>query len=408
MGKRKANPGGVSTVFVVSTADIATVQGSTEAHYIARSFARDFDTHVFAPLTDDVPGATSHAHPFDGIVGVLLLNLLYFPYWGYVGYRYDPDVVYCYSNALTPALLLGRLCGATTIHDFQDDPSDQIGEFARTTRGPGSFSYLGVLSYFAALSRYAHMLALREIDAVITLSEPLKAQISRRYRIPSEKIRVVPLGVDTDVFRPLEETASNDDSTLRVAYVGTIRSSRGLNHVIEAMSMLDGSIAENVTFEVFGSPASGDAPIMDELRAQVEAAGLSEQVIWHGYVPHEEIPKTVARCDLAVSPLPPLRSYRVSCPAKIFEYLAMGLPVVATRIEPHERFLTDGEDAMLVPPEDPASIAAALTDAFEDRARLEAMSENARRTALDHDWQTRYGRILDTIQTNSRIEPNAA
>lgn len=381
-------------VFVISTSDISFVQGNTEAHYVAQLFGEAVETHVFAPLSSDLPGVRNHAHPFGGALGVFLLNVLYLPYWLYAANKIQPKVVYCYANVVVPPFVVRAVSGAAVVHDLQADPHDQMREFAERDGGSPALSIL------LAGVKLAHRLALPRSDAVVTLSERLKRRIQRNYGVSVENVHVVPLGVDTERFTPKEESvashggesAASKGDRLRVAYLGTIKHYRGLETVVEALAQLDDGHRSRVQFDVFGS---GDETAIQKLRRTAEAEGVN--LVYHGHVAHETVPDALSACDVAVSPLPELDSYQVSCPAKVFEYLAMGLPIVATRIAPHEHHLTDGTDALLVEPDDPASFATAFERLLDDSDALATMSAAARETALDDDWNERFETITEVV-----------
>lgn len=379
-------------VFVISTNDIGVVRGNTEAHYVSRLFGERYETHVFAPLSADLPNVENHSRPFGGVLGVVALNLLFLPYWLYVGWRVRPAAVYCYGNVVVPPFALRAVTDAVVIHDLQCDPYDQTREFAAadgTSR---------LLSPFIEGVGLAHRLALPRSDAVVALSDDLAATIRRNYGVASENIHVVPLGVDTSAFAPDADGRASRSSRpdaeptaadpLRIAYLGTIRHYRGLDTVVDGLARLDEDRRERVRFDVFGA---GDDAFLADLCEEAETRGV--EIVAHGHVDHDEVPAALAECDLAVSPLPPLDAYLVSCPAKVFEYLASGLPVMATDIPPHERYLTDGEDAALFDPDDPESFADAIDALLDAPDALTAMAASARRTALDHDWTDRFRRI---------------
>lgn len=407
VGEPESDPEGTQhdvegPVFVISTSDISFVQGNTEAHYVAQLFGEAVETHVFAPLSSDLPGVRNHAHPFGGALGVFLLNVLYLPYWLYAAARFRPKAVYCYANVVVPPFVVRAVSGAAVVHDLQADPHDQMREFAE--RDGGSLA----LSVLLAGVKLAHRLALPRSDAVVTLSERLKQRIQRNYGVPAENVHVVPLGVDTERFAPKEESVASvrkestekrkstekrgDSDRLRVAYLGTIKHYRGLETVVEALARLDDEHRNRVQFDVFGS---GDGAAIQKLRRTAEEQGVN--LVYHGHVAHETVPDALSACDVAVSPLPELDSYQVSCPAKVFEYLAMGLPIVATRIAPHERHLTDGTDALLVEPDDPDSFAAAFEQLLDDPDALATMADAARETALDDDWSERFEMITEVV-----------
>jgi glycosyltransferase involved in cell wall biosynthesis len=373
-------------IFVISTTDISFVQGNTEAHYVTRLFGERVETHAFGPISSALPGVTTHSHPFGGALGVFLLNLLSLPYWVYVAARIRPQVVYCYANVVVPPFVVRAVAGAAVVHDLQADPHDQMQEFAERDGGSA------LLAPLLAGVKLAHRLALPRSDAVVTLSERLKRRIRENYCVAAEDVHVVPLGVDTETFAPRDQTADQQHDRLRIAYLGAIEHYRGLEPVVDALARLDEDHRRRVQFDVFGA---GDEAFVAELRRTAEEEGV--ELVYHGHLDHEAVPDALSVCDLAVSPLPELDSYQVSCPAKVFEYLAMSLPIVATRIPPHEAHLTDGEDAILVAPDDPDSFAAAFERLLDDPDELATMAAAARATALEDDWSERFQQISTVV-----------
>lgn len=373
-------------VFVVSTSDVSFVQGSTEAHYVARLFATSVETHVFAPLSSKLPHAENHSYPFGGFLGVFALNVLFLPYWVWMARRERPRAVYAYGNVLVPPLVVRAVTGATVVHDLQCDPHDQLREFAEEDDASLLFSPVlwGV--------KLAHRLVLPRSDAVVTLSDHLAEKIRHNYGVAPQDVHVVPLGADTRTFAPDVASSLPPTDRLRVAYLGAIEHYRGLDAVVEGLATLDDDRRERVRFDVFGA---GDEAFVADLRQTAEAAGV--RLVYHGHLDHDEVPAALAGCDLAVSPLPPLDSYLVSCPAKVFEYLAAGLPILATDIPPHERHLTDGEDALLFDPGDADSLAAAVSRLLDDPDERSRMAANARQTALANDWTDRFRRISEVV-----------
>jgi glycosyltransferase involved in cell wall biosynthesis len=101
--------------------------------------------------------------------------------------------------------------------------------------------------------------------------------------------------------------------------------------------------------------------------------------------------------DIAVAPYPADDGGYCS-PLKLFEYLAAGLPIVASRTGAVTSVLRDGHDGVLVPPGDPGALAAALADLRADPARRAALGRAARRTAVrGHSWQAAVDRILACV-----------
>ena len=118
-----------------------------------------------------------------------------------------------------------------------------------------------------------------------------------------------------------------------------------------------------------------------------------------GAVAPERMPEELARMDLAVAPYPQLPDFYFS-PLKLYEYLAAGLPVVASDIGPCPDILDDGGLGVLVRPGDPAELAAALAGLRRDPTMRAELGRSGRRAAEDrHDWSLVVTRILDTAPT---------
>ncbi len=372
------------TIFFVLTKDPTQVQGNTEKYYLSRFLASRSRLHVFAPLDGSVPGTTNHSLPVKGIKGVFLLNVLLAPYWVYQFYVEHPDTVYCYQNVIVPALLGKYVFGATVAFDIRSDPYDQTQEFF----DEDNRSFMFRLSMRIAKS--LHVVVLQRIDYVFVLSEPLADSVVANYGVNREKIRLLPLGVDTEQFEPTDESYNR----LSILYIGSLARYRGIDTLIDAVSGLPEKTKRQIRVDLYGS---GSDEYVSELISDVTLeTGL--QIHWHGLVPHEELPARAARSDIAVSPIPPYEAYQVSSPAKVFEYLAMGLPIVASRIEPHERILADGKNALLFDANCPDDCGEKLEHLIKHNGFREQLSEHARMTSLEYSWTNRFEIVADTLQ----------
>src|SRR4029077_13593322 len=104
----------------------------------------------------------------------------------------------------------------------------------------------------------------------------------------------------------------------------------------------------------------GQGPFVPKVRAQLEAAGLGDRVSILGYV--DDLPAVMAALDVALySALESDGMSRV-----LFEYLATGVPVVASRVGVVPEVLDDGRTAMLVPPGEPVLLAGAIARLLDD------------------------------------------
>lgn len=113
-----------------------------------------------------------------------------------------------------------------------------------------------------------------------------------------------------------------------------------------------------------------------------------------GAVPHQEIPHWLDRADVGVAPYPELDDFYFS-PLKVVEYMAAGLPVVASSVGQLRSLVQDGKTGLLVRPGDAESLASALVRLAEDRKLRLRMGRRAReRAERRHDWS----RVTDRIE----------
>jgi glycosyltransferase involved in cell wall biosynthesis len=127
----------------------------------------------------------------------------------------------------------------------------------------------------------------------------------------------------------------------------------------------------------------GEGDLMGEVRAAVEAEGISRDVAIVGSVPYEEMPAVVASCAIGIAPYdagayPPLEEFGFFwSPLKVFEYLASGVPVVLYAYDGLREHVGEGERGLAVPPRDPDAFAAAIAMLAQDPQARERMAASA-------------------------------
>jgi len=215
--------------------------------------------------------------------------------------------------------------------------------------------------------------------------------------VPAEKIIVNPNGVDVERFRPGvggEETrlalGIRDDEVV-AGFVGTFGPWHGVEKLAEAIRLIPASVP--VRFLMVGT---GSLHVEVEKRLEAEVA--SGRVIFTGAVGHERVPRLLDACDILVAPHVPLAdgSEFFGSPTKIFEYMAMGKGIVASRLGQIGEVLMDGETALLVEPGDVDELRAAIMRMVEDKGLREALGIKARETAeREHTWTHNARRVLD-------------
>src|SRR5678815_590877 len=195
---------------------------------------------------------------------------------------------------------------------------------------------------------------------IFVVSEVERMNLMRTC-IGSEKIIVNPNGVDTDTFRPdvggdqVRADLGLRSEELLVGFVGSFGPWHGVLVLAEAIKQI--SAAAPVRFLLVGTGA-----LHDEMERLLKAETETGRVIFTGAVGHEQVPALLDACDVLVSPHVPLDAGAdfFGSPTKLFEYMAMGKGIVASRLGQIGEVLTDEQTALLVEPGNANELSACL------------------------------------------------
>jgi glycosyltransferase involved in cell wall biosynthesis len=243
--------------------------------------------------------------------------------------------------------------------------------------------------HLATLAGEREAAVLRAADLRVAVSDEVLRDIAP-YAASGSSI-TVPNGVDTDLFEPRPDRRQAraafglPGGDLLLGFTGSLRPWHGLDIAVAALAELP----EWVTLVV-----AGDGPVRGQLEQQAAALGVGHRIRWLGALAHERVPQMLAACDLALAPYPELPNFGFS-PLKLYEYLAAGVPVVASDIGQIRCALSGGRWGRLVPPGDASALAAAVTSELADPQAAKVRAEAAREYAMSrHGWTERATRIL--------------
>lgn len=192
----------------------------------------------------------------------------------------------------------------------------------------------------------------------------------KTYGLPSSRFYLIPTGADDRLFYPRPRTRP-DDGRLHVIYVGGFLRAHGLPTILEAAARLRD---EPICFELIG-----DGPERAAAMALVAQYGLSN-VTFTGWLDRQMVPERLAQADVVLGVFGKTEQSLRTIHNKIYEGMAMGLPVITGDSPTVRAELRDGEDLILVPREDPAALAAALLELQADSDRRSRIGATAYRT----------------------------
>jgi glycosyltransferase involved in cell wall biosynthesis len=239
---------------------------------------------------------------------------------------------------------------------------------------------------FQELARLADRPSLR---GVVTVNEYLRRQYLD-VGIPDAKLGVWPDAVDPAPFDRAPERAEArrcfglpEDGPVAV-YCGHFYETKGVPCLIDAARL-----APDVTFCLVGGTPR-DVAMMRQ-----RAAGASN-LRFEGFVPQRFVPAYLAAADVLVLPNSARFEHaRATSPLKLFEYMAASRAIVATAIPAVEDRLRDRENALVVEPDSPEALAAAVREVANDPTLAKRLGDRARSDVEPFSWRRRARDILE-------------
>jgi len=216
--------------------------------------------------------------------------------------------------------------------------------------------------------------------------------------VPESKILVAPDGVDLELFqsRSEEENGNHAGSSLLlkpagkkwIVYTGHLYEWKGI------CTLLDSSRYIGVDHEVV--VVGGLPEDVEKWRKYCVQNGL-HCVRFVGHVSPVEVPRFLRAADVLVLPNSANTelSRSFTSPLKLFEYMASGRPIVASRLPSLQEILRDGHNALLFEPDNPLDLGEKITSILKDSMMAIEVGQNAKEMIKEYSWQARARRILE-------------
>lgn len=325
-----------------------------------------------------------------------LQRILRIPYFAFFdAYRFFeacsrclPDYHLCHEHnglfCIGAALACSRL-RIPYILTFSADPLLERALLKRPLRG-----LHGLVASTEA--KYTYQLAKK----IICVSEPAKRHLVKTWQVLPEKVEVLPNGVDTELFKPAENPQAirsghgfGDEPV--IGFVGGFQPWHGLDLLVESFALVLKEFPQAKLLLI------GDGRARPMVDRKVQEFGVESSVIITGLMPQARVPDLLSIVDVAVLPYPKLPEELWFSPLKLYEYMASGKAIVASRAGQIAEVIQHESNGLLVEPADVKDLAQAiiwLLRSPEERIRLGC---NARRKAIEeHSWE-RYIQHLEEI-----------
>lgn len=246
------------------------------------------------------------------------------------------------------------------------------------------------------LVRWAEAFAYRKCDILVVISQELKRILVERLRIPANKIVVVPNAADVETFNP-ETVAPRrlfDSETFVIGFQGAMYKRHGLEHLVRAVAILRQQ-GMNVGAVFLGD--GGERPLLKKLS---EELGIASFAKFPGRVTRDQVPEFIAGYDVCYSgQMRWMGNSMHDSPLKLYDYMAMGKPVVASSFPDAVNLTKNGQIGYLYTPGSLDALIAAITRAYNERSSLAVIGSAARAEIVEnHTWSRRMRDFIATAE----------
>jgi PEP-CTERM/exosortase A-associated glycosyltransferase len=303
---------------------------------------------------------------------------------------FGPDIIHAHSPVLDAlaAWPVARRRGLPLVYEIR-----AFWEDAAVGNGTGSEGSLRYRATRALETWMAH-----RADGVAVICEGLRGDLVARG-VSANKVMVSPNGVDLTLFG----TPASRDGALAealglecadvVGFIGSFYDYEGLDDMIAAMPALIERRPKARLVLVGGGPMEA------ALRAQAASSPVTETIRFIGRVPHDAVERYYALIDVLAYPRKAMRLTELVTPLKPLEAMAQGRLVAASDVGGHRELIRDGDTGTLFRPDDPADIAKALAEMFDDRSGWSARKSRARAfVEAERNWSSNISRYEPLYQ----------
>ena len=226
---------------------------------------------------------------------------------------------------------------------------------------------------------------IKRVSKMIVLSEVNKTKVITQTGVNSQDIFLVPIGVDVEQYNPDLEVGDvkqryNFHGKTNILFVGRICYGKGVEYLVKAADILvNGQGYTGVQFLLVGPAAqfdpknSGKSPYISRIIGLIETTGLRDVIRMTGVVPVDDLRKLYAACDLVLVP-----SIVDLDPQVLLEAMAVGKPVIGTRVGSIPRRIADGQSGFIIDPGNEKQLAEKIEYFLDNPERMKNMGTYAR------------------------------
>lgn len=298
--------------------------------------------------------------------------------------RFNADIYLLHDPELLPLGIVLKCFAKKVVWDMHEDTYNDIKTKA----------YIKPLTrtVLAFIYKLVQTISYRLFDGFILAEDEYLS-----YFEESEKICIVH-------NYPLLDQLSNYCGTLKepgtIVYIGSISVNRGIYQLLDLVVRLKKNIP-NIKLALIGSFTDGN--LEASVQQRVFGMNIEDNVKFYGFVKNVEAYLIVAKCMIGLALLFPEPNFTKSLPTKMFEYMALGLPVVVSNFPLWENIVKNHQAGFAVDPFDITSASEVISKMLVDENLYHEFSRNAIKTAQEYSWETE-NKVLQDFLANVLVK----
>lgn len=297
-----------------------------------------------------------------------------------------PHLVHVHNmpDVLAFSALMPKLRGARVILDLHDP----MPELMRAIFG------MSEDSTSVRLLKFLEKQSVGFADQVITVNDACKKIFSARS-CRAEKILVIMNAPDENTFRfePAQLAAARNGKPFVIMFHGSIVERHGLDLAVKAVKAMRQRIPEsNAQLRIYGTPTK----FLDVVLNLVREEGLSDAVTYHGPKDLNGVTQAIRDCDVGIIPNRRSIFTEINTPTRIFEYLALGKPVIAPRASGITDYFKEDE-IFFFELGDAEDLAKRMEEVYRDPARMSEVTRKGQQVYQKHTWTCERERFVTRV-----------
>ena len=291
--------------------------------------------------------------------------------------RYNVVYVHNMPNFLVFAGFLPKISGAKIVLDVHDPAAELLASIHGRDLPP----------WLQRLASAEERVSMSFSDAVITVNESMRRRLSVMSKRPVAVVMNLP---DPALFVPQEASRDRGNSDWLV-YNGSIAHRNGLDLVVRALWILAGE------FPLLRFRVIGDGPALESVVGLAEELGIADRLEFRGFVPNNQIPSLVSDAAAGISSQRDDTFGSLVFSMKVAEYIALGLPVICSRIATMRHYFSDDE-LLFFESGNAEDLARAIRDLLTHPAAAEERAARSRIKLDKLDWSAQKETLVGTVE----------